>query len=111
MRVHKILDEIVKIYERYSMRIPTAKLNEIIREAIGRHHVPSHNGASVKIKFATQYDTKPPRIALVSNRPEYIHFSYKRYLANFLREKFDFEGVPLEIIARKRGERDDDIEQ
>ncbi|MBN2721940.1 MAG: ribosome biogenesis GTPase Der [Campylobacterales bacterium] len=111
MRVHKILDEIVKIYERYSMRIPTAKLNEVIREAIGRHHVPSHNGASVKIKFATQYDSKPPRIALVSNRPEYIHFSYKRYLANFLREKFDFEGVPLEIIARKRGERDDDIEQ
>jgi GTP-binding protein len=111
MRVHKILDEIVKIYERYSMRIPTAKLNEVIREAIGRHHVPSHNGASVKIKFATQYDSKPPRIALVSNRPEYIHFSYKRYLANFLREKFDFEGVPLEIIARKRGERDDDIDQ
>lgn len=111
MRVHKILEEIIKIYERYSMRIPTAKLNEVIREAIGRHHVPSHNGASVKIKFATQYDSKPPRIALVSNRPEYIHFSYKRYLANFLREKFDFEGVPLEIIARKRGERDDDIDQ
>ncbi|MDD5406808.1 MAG: ribosome biogenesis GTPase Der [Sulfurovaceae bacterium] len=111
MRVHKIMDEIVKIYERYSMRIPTAKLNDVIREAIGRHHVPSHNGASVKIKFATQYDSKPPRIALVSNRPEYIHFSYKRYLANFLREKFDFEGVPLEIIARKRGERDDENEE
>ncbi len=111
MRVHKIIDEIVKIYERYSMRIPTAKLNDVIREAISRHHIPSHNGASVKIKFATQYDSKPPRIALVSNRPEYIHFSYKRYLANFLREKFDFEGVPLEIIARKRGERDDDIDE
>lgn len=108
LRVHKILDEIIAIYKRYSMRIPTSKLNEIIKEAMTRHHVPSHNGANVKIKFATQFDTKPPRIALVSNFPDFIHFSYIRYLANFLREKFDFEGVPLEIKARKRGEREDE---
>lgn len=110
LRVHKILDEIIKIYGRYKMRIPTSKLNEVINEAIIRHHVPSHNGAVVRIKFATQYETKPPKIALISNRPEFIHFSYKRYLANFLREKFDFEGVPLDIVARKRGERIEDEE-
>jgi GTP-binding protein len=110
LRVHKILDEIIKIYNRYKMRIPTAKLNEVINEAIRRHHVPSHNGAVVRIKFATQYETKPPKIALISNRPEFIHFSYKRYLANFLRDKFDFEGVPLDIVARKRGERVEDEE-
>ncbi|KIM02812.1 MAG: GTP-binding protein Der [Sulfurovum sp. AS07-7] len=110
LRVHKILDEIIAIYKRYTMRIPTSKLNEVIKEAITRHHVPSHNGANVKIKFATQFDTKPPRIALVSNFPDFIHFSYIRYLANFLRERFDFEGVPLEIVARKRGEREEDRE-
>lgn len=109
LRVHKILDEIVAIYDRYSMRIPTAKLNDIIKEAVSRHQVPSHHGAVVRIKFATQFDTKPPRIALVSNRPEFVHFSYKRYLANYLREKFDLEGVPLDIVARNRGERDDEI--
>lgn len=105
MRVHKILDQITAIYERYKQRIPTAKLNDTLREAINRHHVPSHNGATVKIKFATQYETKPPKIALISNRPDGIHFSYKRYLANFIRSRFDFEGVPLDIVARKRGER------
>ncbi|MEJ2498568.1 MAG: ribosome biogenesis GTPase Der [Sulfurovaceae bacterium] len=110
LRVHKILDEIIKIYGRYKMRIPTSKLNDVINEAIRRHHVPSHNGAVVRIKFATQYETKPPKIALISNRPEFIHFSYMRYLANFLREKFDFEGVPLDIVARKRGERVEDEE-
>ncbi len=110
LRVHKILDEIIKIYNRYKMRIPTSKLNDVINEAIRRHHVPSHNGAVVRIKFATQYETKPPKIALISNRPEFIHFSYMRYLANFLREKFDFEGVPLDIVARKRGERVEDEE-
>ncbi|HHO42277.1 MAG TPA: ribosome biogenesis GTPase Der [Epsilonproteobacteria bacterium] len=108
LRVHKILDEIVAIYDRYSMRIPTAKLNDTIKEAISRHQVPSHHGAVVRIKFATQFDTKPPRIALVSNRPEFIHFSYKRYLANFIRERFDLEGVPLDIVARNRGERDNE---
>ncbi len=105
MRVHKILDQITAIYERYKQRIPTSKLNDTLREAMNRHHVPSHNGAVVKIKFATQYETKPPKIALITNRPDGLHFSYKRYLANYIRSKFDFEGVPLDIVARKRGER------
>jgi GTP-binding protein len=104
-RVHKILDQIVEIYKRYKQRIPTSKLNDALREAINRHHVPSHHGAVVKIKFATQYETKPPKIALIVNHPNFLHFSYKRYLANYFRSKFDFEGVPLDIVARKRGER------
>ena len=110
LRVNKILDQVTDIYKRYTQRIPTSELNDTIREAIRRHHVPSHNGAVVNIKFATQYETKPPKIALISNRPDFIHFSYKRYLANYLRSKFDFEGVPLDIVARKRGERFDDDE-
>ncbi|MBL0721687.1 MAG: ribosome biogenesis GTPase Der [Sulfurovum sp.] len=105
MRVHKILDQITAIFERYKQRIPTSKLNDVLREAIIRHHIPSYNGANIKIKFATQYETKPPKIALISNRPDGLHFSYKRYLSNYIRGKFDFEGVPLDIVARKRGER------
>ncbi|BAF72871.1 ribosome biogenesis GTPase Der [Sulfurovum sp. NBC37-1] len=105
MRVNKILDQITAIYERYKQRISTSKLNDVLREAMQRHHVPSYNGALVKIKFATQYETKPPKIALITNRPDGLHFSYKRYLANYIRSKFDFEGVPLDIVARKRGER------
>ncbi len=107
-RVNKILDEIISIYERYRQRIPTAKLNEIIKFAIGKHHPPSYNGAVVKIKFATQYEIKPPKIALIMNRPDGLHFSYKRYLANTLRDRFDFRGVPLDISARRRGERVED---
>ena len=110
LRVNKILDQVTDIYKRYTRRIPTSELNDTIRDAIKRHHVPAHNGAVVNIKFATQYETKPPKIALISNRPEFIHFTYKRYLSNFLRERFDFEGVPLDIVARKRGARVDDEE-
>ncbi len=109
-RVHKILDEIIAIYERYKQRIPTSKLNEVIKFAVAKHHVPSYNGAVVKIKFATQYEIKPPKIALIMNRPDGLHFSYKRYLANILRSKFDFEGVPLDISPRQRGQRVEDDE-
>ena len=110
LRVNKILDQIVTIYKRYTYRIPTSDLNDALRMAIRRHHVPSHNGAVVNIKFATQYETKPPKIALITNRPEYLHFSYIRYLSNFFRERFDFEGVPLDMVARKRGQRMDEEE-
>ena len=108
LRVHKILDEIVDIYGRYKQRIPTSTLNEVLKYAINRHHIPTVNGGVVKIKFATQYETKPPKIAIIMNRPDGLHFSYKRYLTNIFREKFDFVGVPLDIGGRKRGQRMDD---
>ena len=108
LRVHKILDEIIDIYGRYKQRIPTAKLNEVLKYAISRHQVPSLNGAVIKIKFATQYEIKPPKIAIIMNRPDGLHFSYKRYLSNIFREKFDFVGVPLDLGGRKRGQRMDD---
>lgn len=111
LRVNKILDQIVDIYGRYTQRIPTSELNDTLRAAIRRHHVPSHHGAVVNIKFATQYETKPPKIALITNRPEFLHFSYIRYLANFFRDKYDFEGVPLDIVARKRGQRFDEEDE
>lgn len=102
-RVDKIMNEVISIFDRYKQRIPTAKLNEIIKNAVIKHNIPSLNGAVVKIKFSTQYETSPPKIALIMNRPKGLHFSYKRYLVNTLRENFDFEGVPINIVARKTG--------
>jgi len=69
--------------------------------------LPTDKTKDVQIYFATQYDIKPPRIALVMNRPKALHFSYKRYLANKLRERFDLEGTPLLLYAKKRGEREE----
>ncbi len=106
-RIHKVNDLILKVYENYSRRIPTGKLNELIKFANSKHHLPSDMGKVVKIFFATQFDIRPPRIALVMNRPKSLHFSYKRYLVNTIREHFDFEGSPIIIFPRKRGEKDD----
>jgi GTP-binding protein len=106
-RVHKINEFIIRVFNNYSLRIPTSKLNEVIKDASIKHQIPSDKGKLVKIYFATQFDIKPPRIALVMNRPKRLHFSYKRYLINKLREAFGLEGSPIILIPRARGEKDE----
>ncbi len=107
-RVHKINDKILEVFRNYSRRMTTGKLNELIKFANNRHHLPSDMGKVVKIYFATQFDIRPPKIALVMNRPKSLHFSYKRYIVNTIREHFDFEGSPILIFPRKRGEKDEE---
>ncbi|PAF46498.1 ribosome biogenesis GTPase Der [Helicobacter sp. 12S02634-8] len=101
--IKELKEKILEVYEHFSYRIPTSLLNESIAEATRRHPLPSDHGKIVKIYYATQYDTRPPQIALVMNRPQSLHFSYKRYLVNFMREKFDFIGSPIIFTPRGRG--------
>ncbi len=110
-RVDKISDLIIEVYKQYSSRISTSKLNELIKYSVQKHPIPSDKGKLVRIYFATQFDTKPPRIALVMNKPKNLHFSYKRYLSNQLRDAFGMQGTPLILLPRKRGEKDEDIEE
>jgi len=105
-RVDRINELILKVYKNYSQWLPTSKLNKIIKEATMRHAIPSYYSKEVKILFATQYDNKPPKIALIMNRPDGLHFSYKRYLINKLRENFELEGTPIILNPKKRGERE-----
>lgn len=81
--IQKLEEEILRVYANFSFRIPTAKLNAVIKEATMRHPLPSDHGKIVKIYYATQFESKPPQIALIMNRPNSLHFSYKRYLVNF----------------------------
>ncbi|MEA3373360.1 MAG: ribosome biogenesis GTPase Der [Campylobacterota bacterium] len=104
-RVHKMYDMLLKINESYSQRIPTSRLNEVLEWSMRKHPIPSMNGQMIRIYYATQYETRPPRIALIMNKPKGLHFTYRRYLTNQLREAFDFEGTPLLFKAKKRGEK------
>ncbi|WP_110581672.1 ribosome biogenesis GTPase Der [Helicobacter cinaedi] len=103
--IEKLKSEILKVYERFSYRIPTSVLNECVEKATQAHHIPSDHGKIVKIYYATQYATHPPQITLVSNRPQSLHFSYKRYIINVLREHFDFQGVPLLLSVRGKNNK------
>lgn len=105
LRVDKLHDMILEINENYSQRIPTSKINEIIEKALRRHTLPSVSGQVIRIYYGTQYETRPPKIAIIMNKPSGLHFTYRRYLVNKMREAFNFSGTPLLFKAKKRGER------
>ncbi len=109
--IGRLKEKIIEIYNNYSQRIPTATLNKIVEEAVIRHALPSPNGSYLRIYYTTQFETKPPRIALIMNKPNLLHFSYKRYLINYLRNNINFEGTPIHILGRKKGQREDDNEE
>ena len=109
-RVHKIYPLIMEIYKNYTQKIQTSKLNEVIGEATKAHPLPRDKGRVVKIYYAVQFKTAPIMIALIMNRPKCLHFSYKRYLTNKLRESFNLTGVPIVLIPKKRGESDENKE-
>jgi len=105
--IDKLKDKIIYVYGNYTKRIPTSKLNEWIKEATQRHHLPTDiRGREIKIYYATQFGIKPPTIALVMNKPK-LHFSYERYLINFLRQKEDFTGTPIVLIPREKGKKNE----
>ncbi|MDY3204455.1 MAG: ribosome biogenesis GTPase Der [Arcobacter sp.] len=108
--IERLKDKIIEIFNNYTQRIPTSQLNRVIEEAVIRHSLPSPNGAYLRIYYATQFSTRPPRIALVMNKPSLLHFTYKRYLINFLREQFNFEGTPIHVIARGKNDKMGDEE-
>ncbi|EAH9705575.1 ribosome biogenesis GTPase Der [Campylobacter jejuni] len=107
-RVHVLLDKILQIFENFTQKIQTSKLNTLIENATRAHPLPHDYGKLVKIYYTVQYDLAPPKIALIMNRPKALHFSYKRYLQNQIRKEFNFEGVPLVIASRKKGSKEND---
>ena len=101
-RVHQILPLIDEVHDYSLMRIPTNVLNEVIMDAQLMTPPPTHNGKRVRIYYASQVSVGPPTFVLFVNDPELLHFSYKRFLENKLREAFNFTGTTLRIIARER---------
>jgi GTP-binding protein len=95
---------VVEVHEARQQRIPTAALNKLMREAVTRHPPPSKAGTRVKFFYATQASAAPPVFVFFVNKPEWINFSYQRYLENRLREEFPFPGSPIRLIFRARSE-------
>lgn len=108
--IERLKEKIIEIHNNYIQRIPTSQLNRVIEEAVSRHSLPSPNGVYLRIYYTTQFDTRPPRIALVMNKPNLLHFTYKRYLINYLRDNFNFEGTPIHVIARGKNDKMGDEE-
>lgn len=104
-RVSKILSLINQVASYQSMRLSTADLNSVLREAFLHNPPPSYKGRKLKLLYATQVAVKPPRFVLFVNDDRLVHFSYLRYLENQLRQAYLFTGTPIQIKFRSRGER------
>lgn len=101
-RILDVLKTAMSVYENYSRKIPTAKLNEALLPEIEEHQPPMYKGKVVKIKYITQLPTKTPSFAFFCNLPQYIKDPYKRFLENRLREHFNFKGCPINIYFRQK---------
>ena len=100
-RVNLLYDKLREVHEAYHTRIKTSLLNDVLQEAQVMNQAPDFNGGRLKIYYATQVLTAPPTITLSVNDPEFMHFSYERYLENRLRETFNFDGTPIKISLKK----------
>ena len=104
MRVRKLLDRILDVANARKLRIPTAEVNRVLEILLGRNQPPQKPGKEVKLLYASQVGIGPPLFVLVSNRPDAVPESYRRYLLNGFRKEWGFRGVPIRLkMRRKRG--------
>ena len=105
-RVEKIIKLCEKVYENANRRITTGQLNDLILDSVRANEPPSVNGKRLKILYATQTSVTPPTFVFFVNESALMHFSYKRYLENCIKQAYDFKGTPIKIVVREKDENE-----
>lgn len=104
-RVQHLLPVVNEVMESHNLRVQTHVLNDVVVDAVTMNPTPTdHGGRRLRIKYTTQVSVAPPTFILFVNDPELLHFSYRRYLENKIREAFGFIGTPIHIMARKKND-------
>ena len=91
------MKESLDVYKSWNIEFSTSKINKVLKDAVEKYNPPSARGKHIKIKYATQTGTKPPRIGIFCNFPHLVPMSYKNYLENQFRLSLNFFGTPLII--------------
>ena len=102
--VDRVMPQVSQVYQERLKRLSTATVNDVIQQAVATHTRPRHGSKQLKILYATQAEVNPPTFVFFVNDTKLIHFSYRRYLENKLRQAFGFAGTPLHFIFKTRGE-------
>jgi len=101
-RLHTLIPSIKTASENHTKRVPTNVLNDVIMDALAMNPTPTFKGKRLKVLYTAQVAVKPPSFVVFVNEPGLMHFSYKRFLENRIRDAFGFVGTPINIYARKR---------
>lgn len=104
--LNKLLNTVDEVAAEFTKRISTSKLNDLFMNIVDHHPPPMRKGRPVKLYFATQAGVRPPSFVVQCSYPEALHFSYRRYVENRIREEFGFEGTPLKMIFKQRERHD-----
>ncbi len=100
--VEAVLPAALRVQEERLVRIPTGELNRILRDAEEKHAPPTHGGRKLRLYYGTQVRSDPPTFLFHVNDPALVHFSYRRFLENQIREQYSFSGTPLIFSFRKK---------
>ena len=101
-RIQTLFQEIDKVYENYTRKVPTNVLNDLILDATLFNPAANFNGGSLKVNYVSQVSTAPPTFVFFVNDSKFLHFSYSRYLENQIRKTFILDGTPINLIFRKK---------
>ena len=104
-RVAKIFKLVDDVYDQYARRIGTGLLNRIVGASMAKNPPPLHRGVPIKFYYTTQVTARPPTFICFVNYPEAVHFSYKRYLINQIREQTGLDKTPIRMLFRQRENR------
>jgi GTP-binding protein len=104
-RVQRVFQLINEVYDQYSARISTGRMNRILEQAMHENEPSLHRGRRIKFYYATQASSQPPTFVLFVNYPEAVHFSYRRYLVNQIRQATGLAKTPLRLLLRQRSGR------
>lgn len=103
-RLNTLFDTLELVHNAYHTRISTGLLNQVLQDLQVMNQAPDFNGGRVKILYGSQVSVTPPTIVLFVNDKHFMHFSYLRYIDNRLRDTFNFEGTPINIVLKSRRE-------
>jgi GTP-binding protein len=104
-RVDQVLPLALRVQEERLVRLPTSKINRVLIEAQDRQAAPARAGRQLKVFYGTQVRSEPPTFLIYVNDPSLLHFSYRRFLENRLREEYGFLGTPIRLVAKGRREK------
>jgi len=102
-RIHEVLETAHRVWEARFVRLSTADVNRLVREAVQKHPPASKGAKRLKIYFASQVGVNPPLFLFHVNDKRLVHFTYRRYLENQIREQYPFEGTPIRMSFRPSG--------
>lgn len=101
----RLHDAIMKAYNTWNRRVPTAALNRWLVGMLEQHPPPAPQGRRIKMRYMTQVKTRPPAFVVMTSHPDVVPSSYSRYLINGLRDDFDMPGTPIRLYLRDQGDK------